>query len=49
MLKIDFNRFKNKLDQMSLGDSNIAIIEEVYRQLQNVISSGKEIILIDRL
>lgn len=34
---------------MSLGDSNIAIIEEVYRQLQNVISSGKEIILIDRL
>lgn len=41
-------KFKSKLDQMSLGDSNIAIIEEVYRQLQNAISSGKEIILIDR-
>lgn len=41
-------KFKSKLDKMSLGDSNIAIIEEVYRQLQNAISSGKEIILIDR-
>ena len=33
---------------MSLGDSNVAIVEEVYRQLQDAISSGKEIILIDR-
>ena len=33
---------------MNLGDSNIAIIEEVYRQLQNAIASGKQIILIDR-
>lgn len=41
-------KFKSKFDQMSLGDGNIAIIEEVYRQLQNAISSGKEIILIDR-
>lgn len=41
-------KFKNKLNQMSLGDSNIVIIEEVYRQLQNAISSGNEIILIDR-
>ena len=40
--------FKYKFNQMSLGDSNIAIIEEVYRQLQDAISSGKEIILIDR-
>lgn len=41
-------KFRSKLDRMSLGDSNIAILEEVYRQLQNAISSGKEIILIDR-
>ena len=41
-------KFKSKFDQMSLGDSNFAILEEVYRQLQNAISSGKEIILIDR-
>jgi len=41
-------KFKSKLDKMSLGDSNIAIIEEVYRLLENAISSGKEIILIDR-
>lgn len=41
-------KFKSKLDKMSLGDSNIAIIDEVYKQLQNAISSGKEIILIDR-
>ena len=41
-------KFKSKFDKMSLGDSNIAIIEEVYKQLQNAISSGKEIILIDR-
>lgn len=41
-------KFKSKLDQMNLGDSNIAIIEEVYRQLQNAIASGKQIILIDR-
>ena len=40
--------FKKKLDKMNLSDSNIAIIEEVHKQLQNAISSGKEIILIDR-
>lgn len=39
---------KNKFDKMGLADRNIAIIEEVYKQLQNAISSGKEIILIDR-
>lgn len=39
---------KNKFDKMGLADGNIAIIEEVYKQLQNAISSGKEIILIDR-
>lgn len=46
--KIYKEKFKNKFDQMNLGDSNIAIIEEVYRQLQNAIASGKEVILIDR-
>ena len=39
---------KNKLDKIGLADRNIAIIEEVYKQLQNAISSEKEIILIDR-
>ena len=46
--KIYKEKFKSKFDQMSLGDSNVAIVEEVYRQLQDAISSGKEIILIDR-
>ena len=41
-------KFKIQLEQMNLGDRNIAILEEVYRQLQNAISSGKEIIFIDR-
>lgn len=39
---------KNKFDQMSLGDSNIAIIDEVYKQLQESLESDKDIILIDR-
>lgn len=33
---------------MSLGDSNIAIIEEVYNQLLSALDSGQDIILIDR-
>lgn len=39
---------KNKFDQMSLGDGNIAIIDEVYKQLQESLKSDKDIILIDR-
>lgn len=39
---------KNKFDQMSLGDGNIAIIDEVYKQLQESLESDKDIILIDR-
>ena len=39
---------KNKFDKMGLSDGNIAIIEEVYKQLQLALASGKEIILIDR-
>ena len=39
---------KNKFDQMNLGDSNIAIIAEVYKQLQKSLESDKDIILIDR-
>ena len=39
---------KNKFDKMNLGDSNIAIVEEVYKQLQEAIFSDKEIILVDR-
>lgn len=41
-------KFKNEFEQMNLGKRNLAIIEEVYRQLQNAIASRKEIILIDR-
>lgn len=33
---------------MSLGDGNIAIIDEVYKQLQESLKSDKDIILIDR-
>lgn len=33
---------------MNLSDRHIAILEAVYKQLQNAISSGKDIILIDR-
>ena len=39
---------KKKFDQMSLGDSNIAIIDEVYKQLQEALNSDKDIILVDR-
>lgn len=39
---------KKKFDQMSLGDGNIAIIDEVYKQLQESLKSDKDIILIDR-
>lgn len=39
---------KNKFDQMNLGDGNIAIIDEVYKQLQKSLESDKDIILIDR-
>lgn len=39
---------KSKFDKMGLADGNIAIIDEVYKQLQLAIASGKEIILIDR-
>lgn len=46
--KIYKEEFKSKLDKISLSDGNLAIIEEVYRQLQNAISSRNEIILIDR-
>ena len=39
---------KAKFHQMNLADSNIAILEEVYRQLQEGIYSNNDIILIDR-
>ena len=41
-------KFKNKLANMDLVDRNIAILEEVYKQLQESIAAGKEIVLIDR-
>ncbi len=39
---------KKEFDKMGLADSNIAITDEVYKQLQTALSSSKEIILIDR-
>lgn len=33
---------------MNLGDGNIAILEEVYKQLKQILSQNKDIILIDR-
>lgn len=39
---------KKKFNKMSLADSSIAIIEEVFNQLKEAISTNKEIILIDR-
>ena len=33
---------------MSLGDSNIIILDEVYKQLNNALKLDKDIILIDR-
>lgn len=40
--------FKNKIDKMSPPDGSIAIIDEVYKQLQESLESDKDIILIDR-
>lgn len=40
--------FQRNLKQMSIKDSNIAIIEEVHKQLQKALKSDKDIILIDR-
>ena len=42
------NEFKKKIDRMNSGESNIAIMEEIYNQLQQALLSQKEIILIDR-
>ncbi len=39
---------KSKFDKLGLADGNIAIIDEVYKQLQLALASRKEIILIDR-
>ena len=39
---------KSKFNKMGLADGNIAIIDEVYNQLQKALTSGKDIILIDR-
>lgn len=41
-------QLKHQFDQMSLGDGNIAIIDEVYKQLQESLKFDKDIILIDR-
>lgn len=42
-------QLKEKFDQMNLGDGNIAIIEEVHKQLSNALNnSQQDIILIDR-
>lgn len=40
--------FKQKYKDVSSTESNMAIIEEVTRQLEEALNSGKEIILIDR-
>lgn len=39
---------RDKLKEMSLGDSNIIILEKVYKQLQDSLKLDKDIILIDR-
>ena len=41
-------KVKPELDKMNLGDSNIAIIDYVYRQLSDALQNDQEIILIDR-
>ena len=41
-------QLKEKLDNMSIGDCNIAIIEYVHAQLLEALNSENEIILIDR-
>lgn len=40
--------FKNEFKKKSLEETHIAIIEEVYKQLQEALNANKEIILIDR-
>ena len=40
--------FKEKYKDVSSTESNMAIIEEVTKQLENALSSDKEIILVDR-
>ena len=39
---------KSEFDKLGVVDGNIAIIDEVYKQLQASLSSSKEVILIDR-
>lgn len=39
---------KKKIDFMNIGDGNIAIVEEVYKQLQESLKMDKDIIFIDR-
>ena len=41
-------QIKDELDKMNLADRNLAIAEYVYEQLKEALTSGKEIILIDR-
>lgn len=40
--------FKKEFDQMNLGDGNIAILEEVHKQLEETLSQDQDIVLIDR-
>lgn len=40
--------FKKRIEQMNLGDRNIAILEEVYKELQEYTNTGTDILLIDR-
>ena len=46
--KCNYQGTKSETDNINLENSNIAVTEEVYKQLQEGIESGKEIILIDR-
>ena len=39
---------RNKFDSMSYSDRDLAIIEELYKQLQNAVEKRKDLILIDR-
>ncbi len=39
---------RNKFDSMSYSDRDLAIIEELYKQLQNAVGKRKDLILIDR-
>lgn len=40
--------FKKRIEQMDLGDRNIAILEEVYKELLESINTNIDILLIDR-